>query len=133
MRRLPIYILVDTSGKMQGERIELVNRKLNELISNLRKDPYTLEAAYIWVASYDMDMQIYIPLTIYSVDLPVFDSRPSATSMQRGVLFFLESIFEKTINKPTAEKKVIIHLCFIYSAAENLQIVNPRMMQWHKY
>ena len=91
---------------MQGERIELVNRKLNELISNLRKDPYAIEAAYIWVASYDMDMQIYIPLTaIYSVDLPVFESRPSTPSMLGGALFSLESIFEKTINKPTAEKK----------------------------
>ena len=64
---------------MQGERIELVNRKLNELISSLRKDPYALETANIWVASYDMELQIRIPLTpICSVDLPVFEARLSS-------------------------------------------------------
>ena len=54
---------------MQGERIELINRKISELISNLRQEPFALETAFIFVASYDMDMQIYLPLT----DLTVLD------------------------------------------------------------
>jgi len=55
-RRLPIFILVYTSGKMQSERIELVNKKINELIANLRQDIYTLGTASILVASYNMEM-----------------------------------------------------------------------------
>ena len=38
MRRLPVYLLIDTSGSMRGEAIASVNVGLNALISSLRKD-----------------------------------------------------------------------------------------------
>ena len=102
MRRLPIFILVDTSGKMQGERIELINRKISELISNLRQEPFALETAFIFVASYDMDMQIYLPLTDLTVlDLPIIKAKPSTPSMLGNALFSLGSILEKFVKKTT--------------------------------
>ena len=45
MRRLPVYILIDTSGSMHGEPIEAVRNGLQVLISSLRQDPYALETA----------------------------------------------------------------------------------------
>lgn len=91
---------------MQGDRIAFVNRKINELISNLRQDPYALETTYISIASFDMEMQICLPLTeLESVDLPKLEAKPSTPSMLGNTLFSLDSIFEKTIKKPTAEKK----------------------------
>jgi uncharacterized protein YegL len=36
-RALPVFLLVDTSGSMQGERIETVNVALKEMISVFRK------------------------------------------------------------------------------------------------
>ena len=92
---------------MQGERIELVNRKISSLISNLRKDPCTLDTVYICVASYDMDIKTCLPLTELTskFDLPVMEAKPSTPSMLGNALFFLDSLFEKTIKMPTAEKK----------------------------
>ena len=40
MRRLPVYLLVDTSGSMHGEAIEAVRNGLQVLVSALRQDPY---------------------------------------------------------------------------------------------
>ncbi len=106
MKRLPIFILVDTSGKMQGERIEIVNKKINELISNLRLDPYALGTVNLFIASYDMDMTICIPLTeLVTIDLPILKAKPSTPSMLGNALSSLDSIFEKIIKKPTAEAK----------------------------
>ena len=47
MRRLPVYLLLDTSGSMYGEPIEAVKNGVQTLISTLRSDPYALETAYI--------------------------------------------------------------------------------------
>lgn len=43
MRRLPVYILIDTSGSMRGEPIEAVKVGLDSMVSSLRTDPYALE------------------------------------------------------------------------------------------
>jgi len=105
MRRLPIFILVDTSGKMAGDRIELVNRKIKELISNLRQDPFALETAYIYIASYNMDIRVCLPLTELAsgLVLPVFESKSSTPSMLGNALYSLDSLFEKIIKKPIIE------------------------------
>jgi uncharacterized protein YegL len=106
MRRLPIFILVDTSGKMEGNRLALVNRKISELIFKLRQDPFTLEPAHLFIASYNIDMRVYLPLTeLASIDLPVLEAKPSTPSMLGNALLSLDSIIEKTIKKPTAKKK----------------------------
>ena len=42
MRRLPVYLVLDTSGSMYGEPIEAVNNGLHTLISTLSSDPYAL-------------------------------------------------------------------------------------------
>lgn len=47
MRRLPVYLVIDTSGSMTGEPIEAVKNGIQMLISTLRQDPYALETAYI--------------------------------------------------------------------------------------
>ena len=49
MRRLPVYLLIDTSGSMHGEAIEAVRNGLQVLVSALRQDPYALETAYLSV------------------------------------------------------------------------------------
>lgn len=46
-RRLPVYILIDTSGSMKGEPIESVKVGLSDMIASLRLDPYALETACI--------------------------------------------------------------------------------------
>lgn len=71
MRRLPVYMLLDTSGSMQGEPIEAVNSGMETLVGALRQDPYALETVHMSVTTFDADAKTIIPLTpIEDVLLP---------------------------------------------------------------
>lgn len=63
MRRLPIYILLDTSGSMMGEPIEAVKNGLQMLVAALRQDPYALETAYLSVITFDSAAKQVVALT----------------------------------------------------------------------
>jgi len=63
MRKLPIYLLLDTSGSMHGEPIEAVKNGVEMLVSTLRNDPYALETAYLSVITFNTNAQQLVPLT----------------------------------------------------------------------
>jgi uncharacterized protein YegL len=63
MRRLPVYLLLDTSGSMSGEPIEAVKNGVQVLVSTLRQDPYALETACISVITFESNAQQLVPLT----------------------------------------------------------------------
>ncbi len=62
-RRLPVYLVVDTSGSMRGEAIHSVNVGLNAMVSALRQDPYALESVYLCIITVDTEVKEYLPLT----------------------------------------------------------------------
>ena len=62
-RKLPVYLLLDTSGSMMGEPIEAVKNGLQMMVSALRSDPYALETAYLSVITFDSSARQAIPLT----------------------------------------------------------------------
>jgi uncharacterized protein YegL len=63
MRRLPVYLLLDTSGSMSGEPIEAVKNGVQVMISSLRQNPQAIETAYLSVITFDSVAQQIIPLT----------------------------------------------------------------------
>ena len=63
MRRLPVYLLLDTSGSMFGEPIEAVKNGVQVLVSTLRQDPYALETAYLSIITFDSTAKQVSPLT----------------------------------------------------------------------
>ena len=63
MRRLPVYLVIDTSGSMYGEPIEAVKNGIDLLVSSLRQDPHALETAYLSVITFDDKAQQVVPLT----------------------------------------------------------------------
>lgn len=63
MRRLPIYLLLDTSASMSGEPITAVQNGLDLLVSTLRQDPYALETAFLSVITFDTEANQIVPLT----------------------------------------------------------------------
>ena len=63
MRRLPIYICIDTSGSMRGEPIKRVYEGLTMLESKLRQDPWMLEMAYLSLITYNVHAKETVPLT----------------------------------------------------------------------
>lgn len=81
MRRLPIYILLDTSGSMRGEPIEAVRVGLQSLVSSLRRDPYALETVWVGAITYDLEAKVLVPLTELSEfvvpEIPVPQTSPT--------------------------------------------------------
>ncbi|KAA9002788.1 VWA domain-containing protein [Affinibrenneria salicis] len=63
MRRLPVYLLIDTSGSMRGESIHAVNVGIQAMLSALRQDPYALESVHLSIITFDNEAREYIPLT----------------------------------------------------------------------
>ena len=62
-RRLPVYLLIDTSGSMKGEPIESVKVGIEAMLSSLRSDPYALETVNISIITFDREVKQLLPLT----------------------------------------------------------------------
>ncbi|MDR1038633.1 MAG: VWA domain-containing protein [Deltaproteobacteria bacterium] len=62
-RKLPLYILIDTSGSMRGEPINAVKAGLNSLLAALRNDPAASETALVSVITFDRDAKMLMPMT----------------------------------------------------------------------
>ena len=62
-RRLPVYLLLDTSGSMAGEPIEAVKQGIKALVSELKGDPQALETACLSVITFDSSARQITPLT----------------------------------------------------------------------
>jgi uncharacterized protein YegL len=62
-RKLPVYLLIDSSGSMNGEPIQSVNEGLRAMMSALRQDPYALETVLLSVITFDREVKEIFPLT----------------------------------------------------------------------
>jgi uncharacterized protein YegL len=103
-RRLPVYLVLDTSGSMTGEPIAAVETGMQTLVSALRQDPYALETAYLSVITFDSSARQVVPLT----ELTAFQIPPiqatGATSLG-GALSLLAQKIDSEVTKTTAEQK----------------------------
>lgn len=104
MRRLPIYLLLDTSGSMTGEPIEAVKNGVQMMIHSLRQNPQALETAYVSIITFDSSAKQIIPLTdLASFQAP--DLRASGATALGDALSLLADRVQKEINKTTLEQK----------------------------
>lgn len=104
MRRLPVYILLDTSGSMFGEPIEAVKNGVQILVSTLRSDPYALETAYLSVITFNSTAQQDVPLTeLASFQQPNLSA--SGCTALGGALSLLAQRADAEVTKTTAEQK----------------------------
>lgn len=106
MRRLPVYILLDTSGSMKGEPIESVKVGLETMLASLKSDPFALESAHLCLITFDRDVKCLVPLTaVEELVLPeiiVPDSGPTHTG---AALRMLCELVDRDVRKTTAERK----------------------------
>ncbi|MCX6317518.1 MAG: VWA domain-containing protein [Bacteroidetes bacterium] len=104
MRRLPVYLLLDTSGSMNGEPIEAVKNGVQVMISSLRQNPQAIETAFISVITFDSEARQIIPLT----DLASFqmaDIRATGVTALGNALKLVAEKIDTEVAKTTAEQK----------------------------
>lgn len=105
-RRLPVYILIDTSGSMKGEPIESVKVGLADMIASLRLDPYALETACISIITYDKDVKQILPLTeLENLQLPNIQVPESGPTFMGSALELLCKCYDSEVNMGSKEQK----------------------------
>ena len=104
MRRLPVYLLLDTSGSMFGEPIEAVRNGVQVLVSTLRSDPYALETAYLSIITFNSKAQQVTPLTeLAAFQTPAIDAN-GCTALGEA-LSLLAQCVDREVTKTTADVK----------------------------
>lgn len=104
MRRLPVYLLLDTSGSMSGEPIEAVKNGVQIMISSLRQNPQAIETAFISIITFDSSARQAIPLTdLASFQMP--DIRATGTTALGEALQLVSQCIDKEVAKTTTEQK----------------------------
>jgi len=106
MRRLPVYLLLDTSGSMRGEPIHAVNVGLQAMLSALRQDPYALESVHLCVMTFDAVAAELLPLTpLDAVQLPEITVPESGPTFLGAALELLIQCVDRDVQKTTGDTK----------------------------
>lgn len=103
-RRLPIYLLLDTSGSMTGEPIAAVQNGVQMVICALRNDPQALESVYLSVITFDTFAVQQIPLTELSQFVPPQLSAGGSTALGEA-LKLVSDCANREVKKNTSTAK----------------------------
>lgn len=104
MRKLPVYLLLDTSGSMFGEPIEAVKSGVQVLRSTLQGDPYALETAHLSVITFDSNARQVTPLT----ELATFQApeiNASGCTALGEALALVKECADREVQKTTPDQK----------------------------
>ena len=63
MRRLPVYLLIDTSESTLGEAHDSIMQGVSKMLGTLRKNPYALETVWLSIITFDATARVVAPLT----------------------------------------------------------------------
>jgi len=105
-RRLPVYILLDTSGSMRGEPIQALKVGLQSLVSTLRQDPHALESVYLSIITFDAHASVVCPLeSLESFQIPTIECPQSGPTMTGAALELLCQCVDRDVKKTTGDQK----------------------------
>jgi uncharacterized protein YegL len=104
MRRLPVYLLLDTSFSMRGKPIEAIKEGVETMVSTLRRDPYALETVFLSVLTFNSTAQQLVPLTDI-MDFRTPDMVASGTTALGEALSLLSNKMDTEVVKSTMYTK----------------------------
>ncbi|GGH70661.1 uncharacterized protein YegL [Filimonas zeae] len=106
MRRLPVYLLLDTSGSMFGEPIQALNNALSGMMNTLRMDPQALDSLWLSIVTFDREVKEVVPLTeLVSFQLPEIVCPQSGPTHTGQALQLLYEKVGREVRKGTTEQK----------------------------
>lgn len=106
MRKLPVYLLLDTSGSMRGEPIQAVNVGLRTLLGSLRQNPFALEGAWLSVVTFDALVKEVLPLTpLDAIVLPEIVCPQSGPTFLGLALNTVCDMVERDVRKSALDEK----------------------------
>ncbi|MBK9778215.1 MAG: VWA domain-containing protein [bacterium] len=106
MRRLPVYLLIDTSGSMKGEPIESVNVGLRTLLASLRQDPSALESVHLSIITFDRVAKVICPMeSVESFQSPTIQTPDSGPTHTGEALALLCRQYDSEILQSTPDQK----------------------------
>jgi len=132
MRRLPVYLLLDTSGSMFGEPIEAVKNGVQVLVSTLRSDPYALETAFLSVITFNSTAQQITPLTELSAfQQPNFEAS-GCTALGEALELLANKVDSEVVKTTTEVKGDWKPLVFIMTDGEPTDDLNKGLAEFKK-
>ena len=103
-RRLPLYLILDTSGSMRGGPIQALMNGIQTLIDGLKNDPIALETVYISIISFNTTAQQEMPLTeVLQMFVPSLKAK-GMTNLGEALTLAAECA-SKEVKKNTPESK----------------------------
>ena len=106
IRRLPVYLVLDTSGSMRGEPIQALKVGVQSLVSSLRQDPHALESVHICIITFDNQARVLRPLeSLETFQTPVIDCPQSGATMTGSALELLCQCVDRDLRKNSETQK----------------------------
>ncbi len=105
MRRLPIYILINTSSSLCNGILQNFKDRINLLIETLKEDPYALETVYVSIITFESTITCLCslsPLTSFKMPSIKIGKQESSLGL---TLLQLTTIIDNELIKTTCEQK----------------------------
>ena len=121
MRRLPIYILINTSSSLSNGILQNFKDSINLLVETLQEDPYALETVYISIITFDSTITRLCSLSpLTSFTTPSIKIGKQESSLGHTLLQ-LTTIIDNELIKSTCEQKGDWKpLIFIFTANDSV-------------
>ena len=121
MRRLPIYILINTSSSLSNGILQNFKDSINLLVETLQEDPYALETVYISIITFDSTITRLCSLSpLTSFTTPSIKIGKQESSLGHTLLQ-LATIIDNELIKSTCEQKGDWKpLIFIFTANDSV-------------
>ena len=104
MRRLPIYILINTSSSLSNGILQNFKDSINLLVKTLQEDPYALETVYMSIITFDSTITRLCSLSPLQSFNPSSVKIGTHTSSLGNALLQLSAIIDNELIKTTYEQ-----------------------------